>query len=195
MTSLKSPPAGRRAVERDEVTDSGAGLPPPCHRWDARDNPGGTIVRSRGVMRRLAFVAMAAATAGGLGGCLNLNRIAVFPVELQNDTANPVVVRDCPDFCSSSPLVFDLAPGQGTTINTALSQHKYFAVTTPSGAHVGCVDDYFPTYSPGAEVLVSQAGRCPGGSGVPWLLIVIIALVVGLPLAVFFGRGGSSAFP
>lgn len=145
-------------------------------------------------MRRLAFVAMAAATAAGLGGCFDLNHIAIFPVELQNDTANPVVVRDCPDFCSSSPLVFDLTPGQGTTINAALSQHKYFAVTTPSGAHIGCVDAYVPMYSPGAEVLVSQAGRCPGGSSVPWLLIVIIAVVAGLALAVLFGRGGSRAF-
>ena len=139
-------------------------------------------------MRRLAALVLSAAAVVALAGCFDLNRIVVFPVSLVNDTAAPVVVRDCPDFCSSSPLVFDLGPGQGTRINRAQGEHQYFSVTTPAGGHIGCVDLYFPTYSPGGSALISAAGRCPGGSDVPWVPIALIALVAGLPVVVLFTR-------
>lgn len=139
-------------------------------------------------MRRLAAIVLSVATVLTLAGCFDLSHLAVFPVSLENDTGEPVVVRDCPDFCSSSPLVFDLQPGQSTTINRALNEHKYFSVTTETGGHIGCVDLYFATYTIGAPTLISQASRCPGGSGVPWVPIVLIALVVGLPVVVLFTR-------
>jgi hypothetical protein len=79
-----------------------------------------------------------------LGGCGALRRVQVFPVSIVNDTGPPVIVRDCSSFCSSSLLTFDLQPGASVVINRTTNMHKRFSVTTPTGAHIGCVDLYLP---------------------------------------------------
>jgi hypothetical protein len=133
----------------------------------------------------LALLCLAAAAAAA--GCGGLGNIKVFEVSIVNDTASPVVVRDCADFCSSSPLTFNLAPGESTPLNRVAGEHKYFSVTTPSGRHVGCVDLHFSTPSPGATVPVSSAGRCPGTSGPPRGVIGLCVLLA-LTLAVIIFR-------
>jgi hypothetical protein len=128
---------------------------------------------------RLSFPALVVlASTLTIAACGNLSQIPVFAVSIVNDTNSPVVVRDCDDFCTSSLLVFDLAPGGAVEINRTTGMHKYFSVTTPAGDHIGCVDLYFKTASPGASVPVSGATACPTGTGVPWA--VIAAAVVGL---------------
>jgi hypothetical protein len=131
----------------------------------------------------LALLCLAAAVAG----CGNLSNIEVFQVSIVNDTASPVVVRDCADYCSSSPLTFNLASGQSTRLNRITGEHKYLSVTTPSGGHVGCVDLYFSAPSPGATVPVSSAGKCPGTSGPPRGLIGL-GVLFALTLAVIMFR-------
>jgi hypothetical protein len=113
-----------------------------------------------------------------MSSCTNLSHIQVFPVSIVNDTGGGVVVRDCANFCSSSPLVFDLPPGSKVQINRTTKMHKYFSVTTSSGAHVGCLDLYFKTPAPGASVPVWRAFPCPSPSGLPWRTIGIGLLVL-----------------
>ena len=120
-------------------------------------------------------------------GCGSLSNIKVSSVSIVNDTASPVVVRDCADYCSSSPLSINLASGQSTPINRVAGAHKYFSVTTPSGGHIGCVDLYFSAPSPGASVPISRAGKCPGSSG-PRRGLIGLGLLVGLTIAVVLFR-------
>ena len=131
----------------------------------------------------LALLCLAAAAAG----CGNLSNIKVFQVSIVNDTASPVVVRDCADYCSSAPLTFNLATGQATPLNRIAGEHKYFSVTTPTGGHIGCVDLYFSAPSPGATVPVSSAGKCPGTRGPPRGLIGL-GLLLALTLVVIIFR-------
>jgi hypothetical protein len=121
-------------------------------------------------------------------GCGGLNRIQVFTVYIANDTASEVVARDCPDFCSSSPIVLDLPPGASTPIHRTTNQHAYFSITTPWGGHIGCLDLYYTTPAPGVSEPVSRATRCPGASNVPWTPIVSILGGSLLFLAVLWHR-------
>jgi hypothetical protein len=139
---------------------------------DASD---GVLQRADAVIRRAALLAVAAA---GLAGCGALRHIQVFQVSIVNDTRQPVVVRDCDHFCSSSPIAFHLEPGASAAVNRTTHQHKSFSITTAAGTHVGCLDLYYPTQAPGAQALVSAAGRCPGGSGQPWKAVAIVLLAV-----------------
>jgi len=126
-----------------------------------------------------------------VGGCGSLRQIQVFTVSIVNDTGQAVVLRDCAHFCDSSPIVINLAPGSSAPINRATNEHKYFSITTPGGAHIGCLDLYFQTAQPGAQVPVSQATPCPSGGRPPWetIAIVALALLVGLsPILVLAAR-------
>jgi len=126
-----------------------------------------------------------------LGGCAAARRIQVFPVSIVDDTAAPVVVRDCDDYCRSSLLSFDLQPGTSVSINRTTNMHKRFSVTTPAGGRIGCVDLFFETAQPGTRVLVSQAAPCPAGSSPRWKLLVLVLLagaVLALGLLAFSSR-------
>jgi hypothetical protein len=135
--------------------------------------------RARG--SRLRLIPLLAALPLTVGGCANLGRIQVFHVSIVNDTASPVVVRNCDSFCSSSLLAFDLQPGGSVPVNRTTNDHDYWSVTTPTGGHIGCVDLFFRAPQPGASVPVSGAGPCPG-PGVPWLTIAVVTIVA-LPIA------------
>jgi len=109
----------------------------------------------------------------------------VFSVSIVNDTASNVVVHDCADFCSSSPLTLNLQSGSRAPINRVAGAHKYFSVTTVGGARLGCVDLYFAAPSPGASVPISRARPCPGPGrtsrgaiGLGILVALTIAVVV-----------------
>jgi hypothetical protein len=119
-----------------------------------------------------------------LSGCAALRRIQVFQVSIVNDTAAPVVVRGCDDFCSSSLLTFELQPGASVVINRTTNMHKRFSVTTPGGGHIGCVDLYFKRPEPGTSVPVSASTACPHGSRVPWTLLGVGAAAALLVVAV-----------
>jgi hypothetical protein len=124
------------------------------------------------------------------GGCAHLSHVQVFQVSIINDTAAPVVVRDCSDYCSSSPLVFHMPPGAGVPINRVARMHKLFSVTAPSGGHLGCVDLYFRTPQPGARVPVSQATACPPGRP-RWrtaVLVFLLLVVLALPFTLWLHR-------
>jgi hypothetical protein len=62
-------------------------------------------------IRHCTTLLLVAASTLTMAACASLSQIPVFTVSIVNDTVNPVVVRDCDDFCSSSTLVFDLQPG------------------------------------------------------------------------------------
>jgi hypothetical protein len=121
-----------------------------------------------------------------LAGCGALHGIKVFQVSIVNDTGGPVVVRDCDSYCFSSPIALTLQPGARTPINRVAKEHKIFSVTTASGGHVGCLDLYFASPQPGAQVAVSQATPCRPSSGPPWRTIGLAALGVGLVLLAAF---------
>jgi hypothetical protein len=128
-----------------------------------------------------------------VGGCRGLRQLQVFTVSILNDTGQAVVLRDCTHFCDSSPIVINLAPGSSAPINRTTNEHKYFSITTPSGAHIGCLDLYFQTPQPGARVPVSHATPCPPGGRPPWETIglIALALAVGLsPILVLAVRRG-----
>jgi hypothetical protein len=140
------------------------------------------------VIRRAALVAVAAA---GLAGCGALRHIQVFQVSIVNDTAGAVVVRDCDDFCTSSPIAFHLGPGASAVVNRTTRQHKDFSITKAAGAHVGCLDLYYAAPAPGAQALVSAADRCPGDSARPWRTVAIVlfaVLVAGVAIPAFRAR-------
>jgi hypothetical protein len=99
-----------------------------------------------------------------VAGCGSLRQLEVFRVAIVNDTAAPVVVRDCDGYCSSSLLTCDLQPGESAPINRAAKIHKLFSVTTPAGGQIGCLDLYYKTPQPGAQARVSQATPCPSPS-------------------------------
>jgi hypothetical protein len=127
-----------------------------------------------------------AATLSLLGGCGALHGADVFSVSIVNDTSSPVVVRDCNGYCSSSPIAIDLQPGQSAVIHRVAHDHKTFSITTSAGGHVGCLDLYFATPQPGAQVPVSHATPCRAGSGPPWRKIGLAILAVGLVLVAAF---------
>jgi hypothetical protein len=138
--------------------------------------------------RRLSLLVAAAVIANGCG---KLGRTEIFTVSIVDDTGVPVVVRDCSGYCGSSPIALRLQPGGSAPIHRVANDHKYFSITTASGAHAGCLDLYYRTPEPGAQALVSHAIPCPGGSGPPWRTIglVLLALSAGLvPLLVVLTR-------
>jgi hypothetical protein len=113
-----------------------------------------------------------------------LATIFVFPVSIVNNTSEPVVVRDCDHYCSSSPIRIELQPGASAPINRIAGDHKTFAITTASGGHVGCLDLYFPAPEPGAQVPVSEAKPCTGHGRPAWQtggLVVVLVAVLALP--------------
>jgi hypothetical protein len=116
----------------------------------------------------------------------------VFSVSIVNDTHEAVVVRDCDDYCSSSPIALTVQPGDSTPINRIARDHKSFSITTASGGHVGCLDLFFAAPQPGARVPVSEAIACAGHPRPFWQtagLVVLVILVLALPfLAVRTGR-------
>jgi hypothetical protein len=134
--------------------------------------------------RVLALFALAALAAG----CGSLSNARVFRASILNDTASPVVVRDCGDFCSSALLTFNLAPGQSTPINRVAGQHLYWSVTTPTGGHIGCIDLYFSSPSPGASVRISSAGKCAGTTPPTKLLGLGLLIVLTLAVVIFRRR-------
>jgi hypothetical protein len=117
-----------------------------------------------------------------VAGCAAARGIEVFPVSIVNDTGGTVVVRDCDTYCSSSPIAITLQPGGSAPINRVAENHKIFSITTSSGSHIGCLDLYFASPRPGAQVLVSRATPCRASSGTPWRTIALIVLGVGLVL-------------
>ena len=123
-------------------------------------------------------------------GCAHLSHAQVFRVSIVNDTGSPVVARDCDSYCSSSALVLHLEPGASVPIDRVARMHKSFAITTPSGGHLGCLDLYFKTPQPGARVPVSQATTCqPGRPG--WTkagLVFLLLVVLALPFTVWLHR-------
>ncbi len=68
--------------------------------------------------------------------------------------------------------------------------HKLFSITSPSGAHLGCVDLYFKTPHPGARVPGSQATACPRGRPrtTTAILVFLLLVVVALPFTYWFRR-------
>jgi hypothetical protein len=135
-----------------------------------------------------ALIALLAALPLMLSGCLQAGHVDIFTVSMVNDTGSSVVLRDCDNYCSSSPLVFDLAPGSSVDVHRITNDHKYFSITTPSGGHLGCLDLYFKVPEPGAHMPVSQAVRCPGGFRLPWKPIGLAGLVLLPLLALLLGR-------
>jgi hypothetical protein len=134
--------------------------------------------------RRIAFAVLAlAAMALVTSGCLHLDG-EVFKVSILNDTAEPVVLRDCASYCSSSPLVFNLGPGASTPVNRVANDHKFFSIKSASGEHLGCLDLYFKAPQPGRSVFVSDAVACPAGSRMPWKTVGPLLLVF-VPLLAF----------
>ena len=134
--------------------------------------------------RALLRVALAAAVGALL--CPTWPALAgtqVFPVSIQNNLTEPVVVRDCDSYCSSLPIDITLPPGARTQINSATGDHKFFAITSQSGQHLGCIDLFFASPESGASVPVSHTVKCPGSS-LPWLAIVagVAVLVVAIVL-------------
>lgn len=109
--------------------------------------------------------------------------VQVFRVYIQNNLAEPVVVRDCDSYCSSSALDLNLSPGASAPINRIANDPKFFSVTSDSGQHLGCLDLYFSKRQPGASVPVSGTVQCPG-SNIPWTPIIGISalLVIGFGL-------------
>jgi hypothetical protein len=121
-----------------------------------------------------------------LAGCGTLHAIQVFRVSVVNDTGGTVVLRDCDGYCSSSPIAITLEPGGSAPINRTAKQHKIFSIATPSGGHVGCLDLYFASSQPGAQVPVSRATPCQASSGPPWRTIALVVIGVGLVLVAAF---------
>jgi hypothetical protein len=143
-------------------------------------------------MFRLAIgVVAASAVALVLSGCLGVSHGHVFQVSIANNTQQPVVVRDCDSFCSSSPIAIVLQPGASTPINRIAHDHKFFSITSTTGDHIGCIDLYFPAPEPGASVDVS-ATPCPSsGASSRWRTIAFIAaalLALFLPFLLLRGR-------
>jgi hypothetical protein len=123
-------------------------------------------------------------------GCAHLQHVKVFRVSIVNDTRAPVVVRDCPSYCSSSPLVFHMQPGAAVSVDRVARDHKLFSVTTPAGAHLGCVDLYFRVPQPGARVPVSGAAACPAGRPrtTTAILVFLLLFVLALPFTYWLRR-------
>jgi hypothetical protein len=122
---------------------------------------------------------LAAALATFLAGCGSPSGGKVFPVSIVNDTTESVVVRDCDDYCSSSPIAVTVAPGGGTVMNRIANDHKTFSITTTSGGHVGCLDLYFTAPQPGAQAFVSHAVPCTGQPRPLWQTVGLVLLLVG----------------
>jgi len=116
-----------------------------------------------------------------LAGCGGPHSLQIFRVSVVNDTSGAVVVRDCDSYCSSSPIAIDLQPGASTVFNRIARDHKIFSITTPSGTHVGCLDLYFATPRPGAQVPISHATPCRTTT-LPWKKIALIVAGIGLLL-------------
>jgi len=117
--------------------------------------------------------------------------LRVFEVSIVNDTAVPVVVRDCDDYCSSSPIKLVLAPGASAPINRTTGEHKTFSITTASGARVGCLDLYYETPQPGARALASHATPCTGRPRPLWQkggLVIALIAVLALPFVLIRRR-------
>jgi hypothetical protein len=58
-------------------------------------------------------------------------------VSIVKDTRQAVVVRDCDDLCTSSPIVFHLDPAASVVVNRTTHRHKEFSIATPTGGHGG----------------------------------------------------------
>jgi hypothetical protein len=112
--------------------------------------------------------------------CGSASALQVFPVSIVNDTTGAVVVRDCDHYCSSSPIAITLQPEGSAPINRVANDHKAFSITTVSGAHVGCLDLFFPTPQPGASVLVTDATPCTGHARPRWQTGALVVLLVGI---------------
>jgi hypothetical protein len=128
----------------------------------------------------LILVSASVTACGGAGA-------EVFAVSIVNDTQMAVVVRDCDDYCSSSPIAITVPPGGSTPINRIAGDHKRFSITTSSGGHIGCLDLYFAAPQPGARVPVSQATACTGHPRPFWQtagLVVLLILLLALPFLV-----------
>ena len=123
-----------------------------------------------------------------VGGCFGLNHVQVFTVSIVNNTANEVIVRDCSDYCSASPLLFDLPPGASTQVHRTTNEHKYFSIATTSGGHLGCLDLYYSAPANGAGALVSSAAPCPSGSGSSLRTVGLILLACVALATLFLGR-------
>ena len=147
---------------------------------------------ARGRAARISMIVLLAGSSLVTTGCTALSHIHVFQVYVTNDTPGEVVMRDCQDFCSSSPIALDIQPGSNVTINRVAKDHKYFSLASPSGAHIGCLDLYFAEPSQGATVRVSRAVACPGGPGIPWRTIGLVALALLVPTLLLTIRRTSS---
>ena len=113
-----------------------------------------------------------------------------FRVSIKNDQPEPVIIRDCNSYCSSASINLDVPPGARMFVNRTARTNRYFAITTDSGAHLGCIDLYFNSRQPGASIPVSAAVQCPA-SNIPWLVIIVIGGVLVL-LSVVILRPGRS---
>jgi hypothetical protein len=113
-----------------------------------------------------------------VAGCGTGGSRQVFSVAIVNDTGAPVVVRDCDDYCSSSPIELELVPGASAPINRVATQHKSFSITNSSGEHIGCLDLYYTAPQPGARALVSRAVPCSGKPRPLWQTVGLVAALV-----------------
>ena len=137
---------------------------------------------------RIVLVAglVAAASPSALAGAAGRG----FRVSIKNDQPEPVIIRNCDSYCSSASINLDVQPGASMFINRTAYTKRYFAITTDSGQHLGCIDLYFNAPDRGAVVPVSAAVQCPS-SGTPWVLIYVIGGVLVLGAVVFLRPGRS----
>jgi hypothetical protein len=114
-----------------------------------------------------------------VAGCSSLHDIHVFQVSILDDTPSPVIVRDCDTYCSSSPIALRVQPGGSVPINRDAGEHKVFSITTAGGAHVGCLDLYYPSPQPGATARVSDATPCAAGTRPVWETLLFALVLIG----------------
>lgn len=136
--------------------------------------------RKRAVKRllRAQLPAVLVLTAlSGIGPAASVAAAQGFRVYVNNDLPEPVIVRSCDDYCSSSALDVVLVAGAKVALTRTVNNHDYLSVTTVAGAHLGCIDLFFASAQPGAKIPVSGTVSCPTSQSTKRLLIIGIAVV------------------
>jgi hypothetical protein len=145
-----------RFLSRRRAAEAGVPWEDPHPELDAPGRP--EIRIERGVRRRDVPWIVVFGTLGALvvAGVLAAYVYAVVVAQrehrwtITNDTARTVLVGTCNGSCTSLQETRVLSPGSRLTIRT---KRDRFAISTPAGRRVGCVDG-------AASALVSTAGPC-----------------------------------